>query len=408
MSIRGKEINLLPYKVYFFLTIFYFLVSPLRTLGIFQALTLVKLFVPICLGFMVVFWLTKTDGKLYKDQMVIVIVLMFCQSLIIGAFRDNNYYYFVSDLFTLFAAGFTYSFSSVIKFPSVVLNKIFKNAANSLFVIGIFVVFIDYFFTYYFNMASYLSYGESYLLFPFGYYLFYKHKIRATVLFAVVFLGGRVGLILACLCSLAVYYLLSKNRKLSINALVALSLFLFFVNITMYSIKDYSPEEDTVLAPVLYKLQNYNYYHFKQNCDHDIGQFGAGRVAEIDGSLAKYSALSGFPYLFGGGAGFLYDIDDRTEGINATHNVHVSVINIVEKYGFPLSLLFYASWLKLLYRSYFLALSWGKHEVRKNLGVMCSFCVGMFFFSFTAFTVFIELFPWFFLGFINNIKRNEV
>lgn len=410
MIINGSKMqnigNMIPFLLYFLLTSIYFIATPLRTFGIFEALLLTKFFLPIVMGAMFLIWITKLKKILFKDKMTFLLTLMFFQSLLVGVLRGNDRYYLISDLFTLFAAFFTYSFSSTIAINFVTLRFLFKIIANCFLIVGGLVIGIDYFLIYFLGMEAYFSFGESYLLFPFCYYLFHKLKFRFYLTTLLIFFGGRVGLLLACGGSFFIYYLLSHNYKVTRKTLLFwVVIILLTINALMYTIKDYQPNTG-FLSNVLTKLQNYNYFHYATEYN-DLENYGAGRVAEIINSMQAYSALPGYPYLSGSGAGFVYDLEVDHMTI-VTHNVHFSILNIIEKYGLPLTIMFYSAWISLLYQSYAVAYSLKKTLLNNVFGVIGCFCIGMFVFSFTAFTVFIELFPWFFLGFINNSTRNEV
>jgi hypothetical protein len=172
----------------------------------------------------------------------------------------------------------------------------------------------------------------------------------------------------------------------------------------MYLVKDYSPDFETAL-PVIVKMQDYNYFHYRES-NKDADKYGAGRMLEITESFDTFDRLSGLPYIFGGGAGFLYNIS-IDNAFQATHNVHFSILNMLEKYGLILSMLFYFYWVRLLYTNCRYCLSIQNRDFRMTFRVMIAFCVGMFVFSFTAFTIFVELYPWFFLGFMNTLRKYE-
>ena len=390
-----------PIKIYSFFVIVYFSLSPLRTFGVYQALNITKISVVVTLVMSVFVW-GWTSRKIYKDSMTVLLLFMLNVSVVIGLLRRNDMYYIVSDFFSLLAALCVYSFSGSLRINPINAKIVIGYVSSGLWFVSLAVVCVDYFFTYYMGIPSYLSYGESYMLLPFSYFLFNKKKFKVISLFFCIFLGGRVGVFLGCI-AVCIAYFVMNSRTVSMKKLIFFSLFLFScLNIVMYCVKDYSPEYGVAL-PIVNKLQNYNYFHFNES-SQDLGQYGAGRMSEIEESFNAFSNLAFFPYILGGGSGFLYNLS-VLDVVEATHNVHFSVLSIVEKYGFILAAMFYFYWIKILYIN-FEYYSLIKNLERKNIfGVMLAFCTGMFVFSFTAFTVFVELYPWFFLGFMNSFRN---
>lgn len=352
-------------------------------------------------------WVLKENQKIYIDNMTLILISIFAQGLIVGFLRENSNYYILSDLFAIFAALFTYSMSSLIKINTQLLSKYLKKMVGYILFFSGFVIGLDYLIAYYFEGQSYLSYGDYLLLIPFSYYLFYRNTGRLFLTITMIFFGAKVGAMVAALSIVFTYKLILKANKISAGVLMIYVMFtLLFGAFFMYTLKDYQPGNETVFSSVLSKIQSYNYFHYNKEYE-DLDAFGAGRMDEVNSSLDLFKKLDGFPFVFGAGSGFVYDSLRKGDG-EIVHNVHLSALNIIEKHGIPLTIIFYWSWLALLYRSYKIATQVSHVENQKLIGVMCCFCIGVFAFSFTAFSVFGVLTMWFFLGFINSIRRHEL
>lgn len=392
------------YKFYLYMVLFSLAFSPLRTFGVFNVQSLNNLLVPLITVVLFFIWLLKLNYKVYVDRLTLSLLLMFFQGLIVGIFREANLYYLLSDLFAIFAALFTYNVCSLLQIKVQDMIVLLSRISKLIVFLSSIVIATDYIITYFFQSYSYLSYGDYLALIPFSYFLFYRNKLLLFLTVGMIFFGAKVGAMISAIGIFFTYLLLTKARKLSPGILIIIVVILLsFSTFLLYYFRSYEPETHSLFGDIIAKIQGYNYFYYNQ-ANVNTDNYGAGRMIEITSSLQAFSILPGLPYLFGAGAGFTYEANRFGAEI---HNVHLSIVNIFEKHGIILAILFYVEWLRALYKSYKITLRTIDVQAKKLSGVMCCFCVGAFIFSFTAFSIFVVLSSWFFLGFINRLEYQQ-
>lgn len=407
---ESRQTSLKIFKLYMMFVLIVELISPLRTYHVLNTAVYYKYVLAIIISLIFFCIIYYQKRVFFLDFFAKLMIFLILQTAVVGLFYQHELYYFFSDIIAPSFSLVVYIFANTFNLnPSKLQITLEKLSLFALW-IGVIVIFFDYFYGMYTGIGSYLSYGSCILLFPLSYYLLYGPNALVLATLLAIFMGAKVGVIFSAGFLIFIALVVKKRVKFSRTSLITLFIVITVLgNFTLYFVKDYEVEGSSIISPVLNKIQQYNYFHY-QKFNDSFDTYGSGRFAEVHASLDQFSLLSAWSYIYGSGAGFVYGGSDAYYGgdtqQNYTHNVHISPITIIQRYGIIMGCIFYLAWLSLLYKNYQFSVQQIFFNNRVPAVMLC-YCIGMFFFSFSAFSIFVDLTTWFFLGFTNRLRQDS-
>lgn len=230
----------------------------------------------------------------------------------------------------------------------------------------------------------YFSVGSPFTLLPFVVFLLKEDYAKCSLVFLLILLGGKVGVIFSAV-SVLIYFVFKKDIKSSIYLCVLSLLFLLFSSyLTNFGF----------FTSVSNKLQYYNpEVVFSE--DFTLEQFlnfGGGRVSEVYYAIKGfYENLGDFGYIFGSGFGFKYE-QSYFGYETLTKNVHFTPVSILTKSGIIAVFVFYFYLIKYSF----------KKQTTEELNIMRLFIFSMLIYSLTSYVIFHNLLIWVFLGILSR------
>lgn len=381
-------------------------VGMLRLLDIFNTAVLIRFVVPLCFLFTLVLFHHKLSARFRVNSFILFGFLMCIYGVLIGILRRQDTYFIVADTMTIFIAFVSFFvFYSNGDFDIKSLENVISFGSYAILIGSLINILIAYAIIAIKGRTFYLAFGDLDMILPMAWFLLKKQKKPFVISVILILMSVKVGAIISMCSVLLLHYFLSKNYSLSKVAIGFVVMFMLF-NVCMYYGRnvDLGGGTTNVVNDVFSKLQGYNYYSLNES-DKNSEDFGGSRVAEIYYSLDKLSQYEMAPYLFGAGHGFVYDGFYMGESFEKNHNVHVSPISLLTKYGAVFTALFYCFIFSALGRAY--KFFYSNKEVR-SYQLMFYFCFGSIVFSFTAYSLFVNLLFWFFLGILmRKIENNS-
>lgn len=216
---------------------------------------------------------------------------------------------------------------------------------------------------------------SNFLLFPLAYFLAYGNKLWILSV-ALIFLGGKRGVMLSAIALICFFYITDKRDKLKtafviISAVSMVALLLFFTS---------TPERISALPS---SFQRVGSRFMKVNPFSEYRDwYSDGRLDEILGAIRQFDGSS-LNLLFGKGNGFVYTVyHNGLVRFSNRHNVHFTPVAFLTRYGLIYTLVFY--------RGLISCLVFGIKYLKKNKEhrfVMCLllYLFGTFVDQFTAF-----------------------
>ncbi|WP_417319148.1 hypothetical protein [Emcibacter sp.] len=381
-----------------------------RLTGLFNAAVFVRIILPLLfVGAMIFLW-HKVRGRLKVDGFAWFLFSLCFYGFFWGFFRSNDLYVIVADTASILIALAIYIVSQQRVVYPLKLETYFNFFAYAMLIGDSITVLIGYILRYS-GFPIYMSFGNVMALFPFVWFLATKNYKWAAVVFFVIVLSGKVGVMMAVPVIVLAHILLAYKK--SLGSLVVYGILLLVgINVLLFAIKDIKFTESGVFGAALVKIQYQNPYRITiediqfqgDDSDNNAQEYGGGRVGEVIYSLKALSEMNYKPFLTGGGHGFVYDFYEPGRVLKDIHNVHLSPISLTVKYGVILTVFYYLGVLFLFGRYYKFLLVYDKNPMPF---AMLYFCVGNFIFSFTAYSIFVVGVFWFFLGFLRNIASTE-
>lgn len=385
--------------------------SPLtivRLTGVFNAAVLVRLFLPLVFICFIIFLWEKSKKKITIDGFTMFLLGSCFYGVVVGLLRTNDLYFIVADTASIIIACTIYLVSQQTVVYPLKLKNIFDVLAYAMVCSESLTVFTGYFLKF-IGVSFYMSLGNVMALFPFVWFLANKRYMWAMTMSIIIVLGGKVGVLLALLTIILIHILLVFKKKIKFLLVYGLVM-LIAVNMTLFSIKDIKFSGTGFFGAALSKIQYQNPYRltvkdiFLESDTDDLESYGGGRVREVVYSMAKLTKMNYWPIIAGGGHGFSYDLFAGGEVLYDVHNVHLSPISLLVKYGLILTISYYLGIL-LLFRKFYRYLL-NNHNDPIPFALFY-FCVGNFIFSFTAYSIFVVGVFWFFMGFLKNITSEN-
>lgn len=382
-------------KWYLWLSVILSLLGFLRMFEIYNTAKFVRILLPLIMipvGLWVVFFL---GNRFRMNGLIRLMCFMTLYGLLIGLIRQNNsYYYIISDTATI---SFAMSIYFVYLQRSINIEKMrsfLSVICPVIFWVSVFITLVCYVMIFLFHVSLYTSFGDVLMLLPLSWFLAMKRYRWAFFALIAVFLGGKMGCILASIAILSLHLMVTK--RMSLEKMFILCILVALVGSgVFYSMRNYQiPGGENPVSIVLAKAQFYNPYR----SENKIENYGGGRASEVIYSLRKLRILPG-GYLFGAGHGFVYDIVYRGFTFRDVHNCHFTPVSLVCKYGFVFTALFYLFLGIYFVRIYKVARYFGKDVLFLT---MFYFCVGNLIVSFTAYSIFVVILFWFFFGILSH------
>ena len=386
------------------------IMSPLtivRLTGLFNAAVLVRIILPLVfLSFLVFIW-EKCKSRISLDVFSYFLLIVCFTGSLFGALRSNDPYLIIADTGAILIASVIYIVSQQPNIYPLKLKKILEIFAYAMFASESLTVLLGYALKF-MGVTFYMSLSSVLALFPIAWFLSTRRYRLVLAMFLVVMLGGKVGVMLSALVIILVHLLLLKRLSLK-YLLVGGFLFFIAINATLFSIKDVEFSETGPFGATLSKIQYQNPYSLTvedillEGEDQNVEEYGGGRVAEVIFSMSKLLSLGNQPLLTGGGHGFSYDYIVGGVIFNDVHNVHLSPVSLLVKYGLIVTLLYYVCTILLFNKYYRYLITYSNEPL---VFALFYFCVGNFVFSFTAYSIFVVGLYWFFLGFLTNLTAD--
>lgn len=307
--------------------------------------------------------------------------------------------YVLSDLFN--AVGFWLIFYCYKKRVIVIDRQLWNWIANAE-VIGVLISFVIY---KVFPLLGYPIYSvgksSNFLLLPLAIYLA-NGDVRWILVSLMVIYSGKRGVILAAGCMLVYYFLFSKEIKRTIKCVGVGMVLMLGIMVVWFT---YSPERiasaPEALRGVLARTMKINPMSPYKDYYSD------GRLDEV---VSAWESIKENPLrlVTGNGNGFTYEYWHNGKIFQeARHNVHISPINFLTKYGIIYTVFFYGNILLVLWRG---TKAFLYREEDRGILIMTLYIWGTFVDSFTVCILHMDYQYIIFLGILNGIllKQKEI
>lgn len=328
------EINFI--KIIVGLNVFLQVVSVLRASALFNTAYVSNFFRLLIISIFGIWFIFKT--KIKKNDLDIwdgIFLFIPLGATIWGIYFCGLSRYTFSDLFN--AVAFWMIFYTYKKRGIVFEQKLWIWIAD-IEMIGIIISFILYSI---FPMIGFPIYStgkvSNFLLLPLAIYLIYGNK-RGVITLILILCGGKRGVMLAALCMLLVFFLISPkiNKKIKIGAVVGIVIIGGGVCWLTYS-----PERFAFVGPenrsIFERIMLINPFSTYRDYYRD------GRMDEVISAL-KSIQDNPFKIFIGNGNGFTYEYYFKGELKSLTqHNVHISPVDLITKYGIIYAVVMYAN-----------------------------------------------------------------
>ena len=395
-------INFRYYTLFFKVVIFFELatdlVSIIRLTKVFNTTLFTRFFVVIpslIAVFILLNFLTKIRFDFLTYFLFALLVYGVNMALLHWEYSDIIHYqpyYIISEISMILFALFVYLFTLNIDFTNknnhLYLENFLTQVSFYILLISTLIIFGGYFINTFTAYHLYLSLSGKFLLISFAWFsINYNRNYLLYTLFLIL-LGGKFGIVIAALFMSIFIYKFKKGIGSTVMLMYSLFLALIFI-LMLYSIKDYHG------IGIIDKI-NGNYNVFNLNPDNLI-LFAGGRFIEIFSVFNDFSLLD---FLWGKGIG--YEYLDIQNGESFIHNIHITPLGLVSKFGFFMTGILYSSIIFYLFQ--------GSSICRKDsiYFFFRSILIGMLVFSLTEYAFFVNLIIWISLGYIANRSKSCV
>ncbi len=398
---RGRETTESPtgiglLKVYAALCAFLSAVEVVRLMAIYNTAELNKVGLFIIGIPALLYMVHQVSGSRPRVcQLALWMLVLLLSGIFFGLLYGNDLRHLLSDTLTvLFSIATLILFSSQ-RFSPRQIGSFLSFASWWLLVGNMISIAAGYIAVFIYHQRIYFSFGGFDLLLPLSYFLVYRRWTLAACAIATVLVGGKVGVVLgAGLLGLLYLCTLLRLPFLAVGTLFLL-LTAGLVAAAALSVDLETISFGPVAEGVITKLRSYNPMKLMDMSRDEVLNFGGGRVAELYYSWNKLMSYPGVPLLTGGGFGFSYDMMYRDELFENVHNAHVSLATLVLRHGIILTGILCLLMIRFFRKAYLHVYISGADSAYQ---VLFLFLWGSFFFSFTAFNIFVCLFNWAFIG----------
>lgn len=386
-KIELQKISLSAYIIFNFAVIA--IMSPLRMLGIFDPGELRNFLLPV---FLLIFILSIGIVKAFtpKTKLQVFIFIVLLQSSIVGITNDVSFRDYASHLFQLFSAyimisiGWYYAKNNILDYSfwkkniDIVLYTTIIASIIILLLLGQGKIGRLYTPAYNFILvASFVGFYNAFknILVILG--LVISNKRGPTISVLIIYLYYFIDVI--NLKKIKVPKI--KNRNIFIVFLISF-VGLIFISTSMISDIEY----DLGAAEKAYNI-TIDRINILFEDDQDLEQVSSGRYSEVEAALQDIGWKN---YLYGNGAGWTINVDG-----NDIHNIHFSPISLTAVFGLPFTLFLYIS---ISYTLFKLFLINKKQQLTVIQKMAPLYILGATVHSFTAYSLFIDLLFFFFIG----------
>lgn len=327
------------------------------------------------------------------NQIEVLLILLLVFNIFVGIYHNNEFSRrWITDLsnplFFIFKVTIIRMYVEFSSLNLITFNNFIKNYANAFFIAGILQVVGFYILLLFTPM--YL--GLTPIIYPkLIFSLIEKNNALFFASFLIIILGGKRAMLIGGLLIIT-YYKSVIQKKAAIYAIA-----LFVTTIVSFIAFDYFGEQiEQQESYSKYKVSYdvINSTDFSWSDMEMLDYVGGGRVGEV---LSSTKALhNSFDWLFGIGAGFVYELESVAYGDRTQHsNAHFSPVSIITKYGLVFYIVF------MVYVIYPLTISRKKWKKYSKLHIiLLLFCIGALVDTFFAYTFFIETLLPLALGFL--------
>jgi len=395
-------INFRYYTLFFKIIIFFelttYLFSIIRLTKVFNTTLFTRFFV-IIPSLIAIFILLNFLKKIRFDFFTYFIFTLLIHSINMALlhwdYTDTIHYqlyYMISETSMIVFALFVYLFTLNIDFTNlknhIYLENLLDKISFYILLISTITIFTGYFLNIFTSYHLYLSISGKFLLIPFIWSIIRSNRNYLFYTLLLIFLGGKFGVLVAALIVAIFIYKFKKGISSTVMIVYSSFFMLFFIFI-LYIIKDYQG------IGIIDKINgNYNFF----NIDPDnLIMFAGGRFIEI---FSVFNDFSFSDYLWGKGIG--YEYLDIQSGEDFIHNVHITPLGLVSKFGFFMTIILYSFIIFYLFQ--------GSSMCRKDSIYIFfkSILIGMLVFSLTEYAFFVNLIIWMSLGYIANRSKTCV
>lgn len=370
------------------------LMTPMRILGFFSPGEIRNLFLPILL---LLFIICIGIYNTIKPRFIIhyVLFLVLTQSIIIGVINSYKLSNIGSHAFQIVSAyimlnvGYIFAKSDKLDFEFWKINANFV-----LLCTAISTAIILYFLSS--GQVGRLYTPAYNLIFVISVYLLFKNKnVYYTII--LLLLSNKRGPILSVF-SMMVYYFFNRIKlkfkfgKLNYKKILIMS-FISFILLSVYTYmklfsKDFLADEIGFLSKA-YTITVDRIFELVKGGSENLEANSSGRFVEIDGVVSQMQFKD---YVFGKGAGFTLQVEEKV-----VSNIHLTPLSLTAVYGLPFTIYLYVFLLVLFVKSKFVT-----KKIEYNLSftekVAPLYVIGGLVHSFTAYSLFIDLLFFFFIG----------
>lgn len=370
-------------------------ISLLRLTQIFNTSLITRFFIIIPLLFISLVMLINLS-KVKLNLISIFVLFMMLYGVLLSTFywQNNNSfnysgYYLTTEFISIFSALSAFLYVYNINFKKKDATKIIEKTLDFFSIIILIIatinVLLGYILNYFTSYTSYLSISGKFLLIPCGWFLLNSKHGNYLFTTFIILLGGKIGVLISSIL-MTVFIVKYKYKIKSLYFFIFFIFSILFLFLSLYIIKDING------IGVIDKI-NGNYNIFNLDINNIIG-FGGGRLIEVFSVFNDYTYAN---YLFGKGIGFEYL--DITDSLNYIHNVHITPLGLVSKFGLLFTLGIYIFIIYILFK-------------KKNNNIITVFfksiVIGMLIFSLTEYSFFVNLILWISLGYLSNISKEKL
>lgn len=370
------------------------LLSVLRPFGIFDHSVLLQIINPV----VVLIFLIVPGNKyllVIKDKVQLLLIFGFCAALLVGVqnlILDESRNYF-SHVFHSLAGILMYGIGKNISTP-IFIGKKYRYACIAILATGIITASITILGWRMGNIARFYTSGYSNLL-PLIYFM-HTSPVGTFITSILIIISNKRGAYLMAIVVISIF-LVNRKKKLSIKIksvvkIISIILVIFFGYLTIGGGEKITEFYNMISQ----RLESFT----KIENIQDLDVASSGRVKEITSSIEGFTPLD---WIIGKGFGFTYEVD-RGYIITKEHNIHFTPMTLVVRHGLIYTVVFYFLVFVVLRRSYNMLI---RSSDRMVLGIPFYYVLGGLIYSFTAYSVYIDLLFFFMFGHLVTLSKRK-
>lgn len=217
----------------------------------------------------------------------------------------------------------------------------------------------------------------------------------------LLLLGRKRGVMITVIIIVSIYTLTTKSMKKPMKVFLTTLTILFIALFSYIIFDDQSykkfPEE---IQPVVYKFSQLSLVSNNSAFDRENEN---PRVVEVESALMKLNE-NPFMYLTGAGPGYTYEYSTSRVYEKERHNIHISPITLITRYGLLYTIILYGAILYVLVKNFSKKVLISSKFLDKFFYL---YLLGALINSFTAFTIYSDY--WFIIsfGYLYSIRNNS-